>query len=162
MRMARFSFLPAAANPSIASATPEGKRSRQQTPPPGAPTGPPQSREQTSLCTSAMPGALSISVRSPTLAPAARFSRATATPYMRLPMPDAPDIWSGCAAARSSRRCSGAGNGRLVGDPVPLAERVGFADHTRFVDLSASATGVLLYGAGNTVMRRAAWLKRDG
>jgi Tol biopolymer transport system component/DNA-binding winged helix-turn-helix (wHTH) protein len=55
-----------------------------------------------------------------------------------------------------------AGDGRLVGDPVPLAERVGFADHTRFVDLSASATGVLLYGAGNMVMRRAAWLKRDG
>ena len=53
-------------------------------------------------------------------------------------------------------------SGRLVGDPVPLAERVGFADHTRFVDLSASASGVLLYGAGNMVMRRAAWLKRDG
>ena len=45
---------------------------------------------------------------------------------------------------------------------MPLAERVGFADHTRFVDLSASATGVLLYGAGNMVMRRAVWLKRDG
>ena len=55
-----------------------------------------------------------------------------------------------------------AGEGRVVGDPAPLAERVGFADQMRFVDLSASSTGALLYGAGNTVMRRAAWLRRDG
>jgi hypothetical protein len=58
---------------------------------PAAKDCPPQSWEQTSLCTSATPGVLSLSVRLPTLAPAARFSRATATPYMRLPMPGAPD-----------------------------------------------------------------------
>jgi Tol biopolymer transport system component/DNA-binding winged helix-turn-helix (wHTH) protein len=52
--------------------------------------------------------------------------------------------------------------GKLSGDPVPVAEGVGFADHVHFADLSASRNGVLLYGAGDTVMRRLAWLRRDG
>jgi Tol biopolymer transport system component/DNA-binding winged helix-turn-helix (wHTH) protein len=53
-------------------------------------------------------------------------------------------------------------SGRLAGDTLPVAEGVGFADHVRFVDLSASRNGVLLYGAGDTVKRRLAWLRRDG
>ena len=53
-------------------------------------------------------------------------------------------------------------SGKLSGDPAPVAEGVGFADHMHFADLSASRNGTLLYGAGDTVMRRLAWLRRDG
>lgn len=51
---------------------------------------------------------------------------------------------------------------RLIGDPQPIADHVGFADHARFVDLSSSLTGTLLYGAGNMIPRRAGWVRRDG
>jgi Tol biopolymer transport system component/DNA-binding winged helix-turn-helix (wHTH) protein len=52
--------------------------------------------------------------------------------------------------------------GKLSGDVLPIAEGVGFAGHSHFVDLSVSNTGVLLWGAGNTIQRHLAWLKRDG
>jgi Tol biopolymer transport system component len=51
---------------------------------------------------------------------------------------------------------------KLSGDPIPVAEGVGFADGWHFVDLSASNSGVLLYGAGNTALSRLTWLRRDG
>ena len=53
-------------------------------------------------------------------------------------------------------------SGKLSGDSFPVAEGVGFNDHMRFVDLSASRNGILLYGAGDTMKRRLAWLRRDG
>ncbi len=52
--------------------------------------------------------------------------------------------------------------GKLLGEPLPVAEGVGFADVWRFADLSVSNNGVLLYGAGNSALRRLAWLKGDG
>jgi Tol biopolymer transport system component/DNA-binding winged helix-turn-helix (wHTH) protein len=52
--------------------------------------------------------------------------------------------------------------GKLFGDPAPVAEGVGFTDGWHFADLSASNTGLLLYGAGNTALTRLTWLRRDG
>ena|SRR5437016_3345964 len=45
---------------------------------------------------------------------------------------------------------------------IPVAESVRFADGWHFSDLSASNTGGLLYGAGNTALSRLTWLRRDG
>ena len=51
---------------------------------------------------------------------------------------------------------------KFAGDPVSVSEGVGFADHMHFADLSASRNGTLLYGAGDTVMSRLVWMRRDG
>lgn len=53
-------------------------------------------------------------------------------------------------------------SGSLYGDPVAVAEGVGFAERWRFVDVSVSSNGVLLYGPGNTVQSRLTWIRRDG
>ncbi len=51
---------------------------------------------------------------------------------------------------------------KLSGDPAPVAEAAGLADGWHFADLSASNTGVLLFGAGSTAVSRLTWLRRDG
>jgi eukaryotic-like serine/threonine-protein kinase len=52
--------------------------------------------------------------------------------------------------------------GKLSGDSFNVAEGIGFNDHMRLIDLSASRNGILLYGAGDTMKRRLVWLRRDG
>lgn len=50
----------------------------------------------------------------------------------------------------------------LTGDAVAVAEGVGFADRSRYADVSVSENGVLLYGPGNTIPSRLVWMRRDG
>jgi Tol biopolymer transport system component/DNA-binding winged helix-turn-helix (wHTH) protein len=52
--------------------------------------------------------------------------------------------------------------GKVQGEVVPIAEGVGISSRWRLADLSVSNNGVLLYGAGSTIPRRPAWLRRDG
>ena len=52
--------------------------------------------------------------------------------------------------------------GHLSGDAVAVAEGVGFVDRWRLLDATVSTNGILLYGPGNTVQSRLAWIRRDG